>query len=403
MDYKTMKNSKNKTFSVLVPDAESWLSYSVQNCLAYIPGIKMIALSKNTWDPMRFSRRTHQFLSYAESSTNEGKLFAIQDAINRTHPDIVLPVDTQAIRLLSVHRESLQKLAALAPTPPVKAIDMASNKWLLAKWLQEHHIPCPATLLYQPGQAFEQALSKLVFPVLLKPTQQLGDVGIGGRGIEVFNCPDALLQFCHNNTEIEYIVQSYVNGYDMDCSVLCRDGKIQACTIQKGFMAGSGRFDPPAGIDLLYSAEVYDMIETIIKKMNWSGVAHFDLRYDADYHQVKVIEINVRFWGSLFGSFYAGVNFPYLTCLAGLGYDVPQTEFQPLRYVNGEATLTMCYQRLLKKSTYGAFFDRSALEFMAKDPVPKLAGYCFKTYGRLKSACGDSARNSELRNVKNRL
>lgn len=399
IDIKIMKNLKNKVFSVLLPDGESWLSYSVQSCLAHVPGVKTIVLSSNALDPLRFSRYTQQFFSHPQQSDAE-KLQAIDDTLNRTNIDIVLPVDTKTIRLLSAHKTAIKAKTALAPLPTVDAIDTAANKWLLAQWLQKHDIPCPTTLLYQPNQTFEQALKALRFPVLIKPTQQVGDVGIGGRGIQIFDQPSALLTFCQANTTVEYIVQPFIKGYDIDCSVLCQDGVIEAYTIQKGFMSGRGRFDPPAGIDLLHDTGVYAVVQQLVAKMNWTGIAHFDLRYDEEDQQVKVIEINARFWGSLSGSFYAGVNFPYLTCLAGLGLDIPKTEFQPLRYVNGGAALKLMSQRFLRQKNQTGYFDNSALDFMSKNPLPKAIEYGVKVGGKLMANFSTKTQSTNFMKTK---
>ncbi|SJM89514.1 putative Carbamoylphosphate synthase large subunit [Crenothrix polyspora] len=400
-----MKNSKEKeTFSVLIPDGESWLSYSVQSCLAQIPGVEVIVLSNNTLDPMRFSRHTRQFYSYDQNvDDGQAKLAAIYDTLKRTKVDVVLPIDTQTMRLLSEHKASVQALTAIAPIPDVEAIDIASNKWLLAKWLQEHQLPCPATLLYRADKKFEQALQTLSFPVLLKPTQQVGDVGIGGRGIHIFDHPAALIEFCKDNATVEYVVQPFINGYDIDCSVLCQDGKIEAYTIQKGFMGGRGRFDPPAGIDLLHDDQTYDVINALVAKMNWTGIAHFDLRYDEQDQQVKVIEINARFWGSLLGSLCAGVNFPYVACLAGLGRAIPKTSFRPLRYVNGGAAAKIRYQQCIGKKPAGVYFDHSALDFMMKDPWPKVVSYCFKAYSKAVSKLNGGTRGASLYESKNKI
>jgi predicted ATP-grasp superfamily ATP-dependent carboligase len=381
-----MKNSKKKIFSVLIPDGESWLAYSVQSCLAQVPGIELNVLSNNAKDPMRFSRYTREFLSYScKGNDDETKLTAIYDAVKKTQADIVLPVDTQTIRLLSAHSASLQSIAALALVPTVEAIDIAANKWLLAEWLKEHQIACPVTILYRPGPAFEQELSTLTFPVLLKPTQQIGDLGIGGRGIKIFDTPSELLEFCNENIMIEYIVQAFIKGYDMCCSVLCREGKIEAYTIQKGFMASHVRFKPDVGTDFIDNTDAYDVIKNLVAKMNWTGVANFDLRYDEEDQQVKVLEINPRFWGSLLGSFCAGVNFPYLSCLAGLGQTIPKTDFKPIRYVTGEAAAAILYQRFIGHKTKAMYYDNSALNFIAKDPMPKLVESGFKGYAKLMS------------------
>jgi predicted ATP-grasp superfamily ATP-dependent carboligase len=378
-----MKSKAENVFSVLIPDGESWLAYSVQSCLANIPGVKISVLSNNAWDPMRFSRYTEQFFSYPQAD-DEAKLAAIHDTAQRANIDIVLPVDTQTIRLLSAHNESSFLNAAISLVPKLDAMDIAANKWLLAQWLQAHHIPCPVTILCRPDLAFEQELAALRFPVLLKPIQQIGDdIGVGGRGIHIFEQPAALLEFYQQNTHIEYIVQSFINGYDMGCNVLCRAGKIEAYSIQKGFMASHIRFAPAAGIDFIENTGAYAVVSELVAKLKWTGVANFDLRYDEDDQQVKVIEINPRFWGSLLGSFCAGVNFPYLSCLAGLGLDIPEAVFHPMRYVNtGTAAKLLC-QGVMHSKSQAYYFDNSALEFVIRDPLPKAWGFVTKAYAKI--------------------
>lgn len=119
-----------------------------------------------------------------------------------------------------------------------------TNKWLLAEWLKKEDIPCPPTVLYQNNKEFEQCLHAMIFPVLVKPTK-----GANGQGVVIFENPLALLNFFKEQVySEEFIIQSFIRGYDVDCSVLCQEGKILAYTIQKGFMEGAKRFGPPAGI-----------------------------------------------------------------------------------------------------------------------------------------------------------
>lgn len=389
MGHVAMKNSKNKVLKVLIPDGESWLAYSVQSCLAQIPDIKVVVLSNNAWDSMRFSRYTHQFFSYVQGEDDKAKLEAVYDTVKRAQIDIVLPVDNDSIRLLSLHKKSLLEITALAPVPDVELIDIAANKWLLAEWLQQHDIPCPTTILYRLDQDFEKELDALTFPVLLKPTQQLGDsVGVGGRGICIFNNRSELLAFRKENTVGQYIIQSFINGYDLGCNVLCREGKIEAYTIQKGFMASNVRFEPAVGIDFIDNTEAYNVVSDLVSKLNWTGVANFDLRYDEQDQQIKVIEINPRFWGSLLGSFCAGVNFPYLACLAGLDQDCTKINYKSIRYVNGGAAINLLRQRFIQQRYRESIFDSSALEFMLKDPFPKIFAYGFRVWTKMLSILG---------------
>jgi hypothetical protein len=103
------------------------------------------------------------------------------------------------------------------------------------------------------------------------------------------------------------------------------------------------------------------------------------------------------------GSLCAGVNFPYLTCLAGLGHAIPKTSFRPLRYVNGGAAAKIRYQQCIGKKPAGIYFDNSALDFMMKDPLPKVISYCFKAYSKAISKLNGSTGGALLYELKNKI
>jgi predicted ATP-grasp superfamily ATP-dependent carboligase len=388
------KHMPRENFTVLIPDGESWLSYSVQSCLAQIPGVSVVVLSNSQLEPMRFSKHTAKFYSYTTSNNSElEKLAAIYKVVKKGGIDLILPVDTKTMRLLAAQGQHIKALVQIAPLPEAHAIDVATNKWRLVEWLRQHQLPGPTTLLYQPNAQFAQALANLSFPVLLKPLEQIGEMGIGGRGIQIFDHPEQLLDYCNQNDQ-PYIVQPFIKGYDIDCSVLCINGKVVAHTEQKGFIS-AGSFAPAAGIDLVANAQAYRLVTDVVAKMNWTGVAHFDLRYDEQDQQIKVIEINARFWGSLLGSLCAGVNFPYLTCLLGLGRELPAPKLRPIRYVNGSAAVKLFIKRITGQGTIT--YDYSALDFMWQDPLPKVVAYAYKLCNKIANICKFSDRNAYVK------
>lgn len=355
-------------FSVLIPDGESSHALPVLRCLGQLKNIRIIILSDNTRAPIRFSRHTGQFFSYANKEGNAGRLAAIIKIAEQTKPDIILPVDEPTIRLFAGYKEALSKIAPLAPIPDCNSFDIAADKWLLAEWLRTHNISHPRTILYQNEDVSHEALSGMSFPVLLKPRH-----GSAGIGIEYFDNPLALNRYCKERIlPEEYIVQSFTKGYDIDCSVICKEGEILAYTIQKGFMNGTYRFSIPAGIEFVEDESAYGIVAGLVKRFNWSGIIHIDLRYDEQDQQIKVIEMNPRFWGSLLASTFAGVNFPYLACLAGLNRKLPEIIIHHKRVVHPKATLSLLAKRLIPRKQKNLHFDHTIMEFILKDPMPAI-------------------------------
>jgi predicted ATP-grasp superfamily ATP-dependent carboligase len=120
----------------------------------------------------------------------------------------------------------------------------------------------------------------------------------------------------------------------------------------------------------------------MVNEFNWSGIIHIDLRYDEYDKQIKVIEMNPRFWGSLPASFFAGVNFPYIACLAGLNLDLPEIVIQHKRVIHPKATISLLAKRLTDKKQKKMHFDNSIIEFLLKDPLPLIYSEFSKIYNK---------------------
>ncbi len=371
---------QNETFSVLIPDGEATYALSVLRCLSKNKNVKKHILSNDAWSPVRFSRYANSFTSYNKKCTPDQKIEIICDTIKKYNIDVVLPVDCSTISLLSQNRHIISPIAKLALLPDIKDINIALDKWLLAQWMDANDVRCPATHLYDAAVDYNNH-SSLKFPVLLKPTK-----GSGGVGILVFDKPGTLQSFSNQNkSSEEYIIQSFINGFDIDCSVLCRNGEILAYTIQKGIMYSKSKISWPSGIDFFHHEETYNVVEDLIKKMSWSGVVHIDLRYDADSKKINVIEMNPRFWATVSASLFAGVNFPYVACVAALNREICKPVIKPGRVVRSGAAFKITTKKLLSRNNKDLYFDHTFLEFALKDPLPNLIGETGKLVNRFSN------------------
>lgn len=60
----------------------------------------------------------------------------------------------------------------------------------------------------------------------------------------------------------------------------------------------------------------------ILDHVNWHGVAMVEFKLDERTNKPVLIEVNPRFWGSVYQAIAAGVNFPYLLYEMALYGDV---------------------------------------------------------------------------------
>jgi predicted ATP-grasp superfamily ATP-dependent carboligase len=320
-------------FSALVLDGERGFARLVVECLA-AAGVPAHVLALGAWSPTRFSRRRASFHA-RESAGEEDHLEAIRRAVARSGADVVLAVKEETVQLLAAHPGALPETVRAGLVPPVEAFDLVVDKGRLAAFLAERGIPHPATLPCSGDDAFEEAVADLVFPLLLKPVRG-GDSG----NIRRFETRAALRAFFRTKVYPRgtFIVQHFVPGFDIDCSVLCREGEVLAHTIQKGLIPRRRPFAPAAGIVFVEHEGVLAVVRRLMRALQWSGVAHVDLRCDPE-GRVWVIEVNPRYWGSLLGSLAAGVNFPLLACRSALGRPFAPPAYRPVRYVTAGAAL----------------------------------------------------------------
>lgn len=352
--------------SVIIPDGEFLFTLSVVRCLGRERHRTLVCAS-DRFAPARFSRFSQQFVFLNPALSEAALLEALFDVVAKTHADVLLPVG-RMLPFIIGHEPALRSAIAVAPIPSTAAFEVVRDKWRLAAFCQRHGLAHPQTIHFDGDPSFRERLAALPFPALLKPAR-----ASYGRGIKYFESPGDLLRAVESSPlDRECIVQSFVPGYDVDCNVLCIDGAVRACTIQRGIVRGHGRFKPPVGIDFVENDVVRAEAQRALAALGWTGIAHIDMRFDPDEGRAWILEINPRYWASLLGSLVAGVNFPHLACMAAAGATVEQEAFRGARYVAGRSALLAIGAGLMHDARIGARFRETSLSFVAADPAPEI-------------------------------
>lgn len=366
------------TISVLMPDTEGELGIKVLRCLSVVPHLKVFSLSREKWNSARLSRHHSGFFSHTVDTFDTRRLEVILEHTQRLKPDALLPIDQPTIRLLSEHRDVFRGLVALPPLPDLKSMEIAENKWRLTDVLEREGIPYPKTVHVNPQAWREIDFNALTYPVLTKPVE-----GAGGTGIQFFDTPQSLEAYFQQTTDPgDIIIQSFIRGYDLGCSVLCENGEVKAYTIQKGVIPGDKRFEPPSTVAFIQDEQVIRNVQKMMRALNWSGVANIDHRYDEDAKDAKILEINPRFWGSVLGSVVAGINFPYLMVQRALKQEIPAQSYRLFRYAKPEKTPKLLFKKYFRGDDTLRSITDSGLPYTLLDPGPELIKYFNKVVER---------------------
>lgn len=359
-------NMNETNFSVLIPDGETHILTEVIYSLSQIKGLKLYVMSNKRNISLRYSRHIRNFSFYPKTLNEMEWIAHINKELDTHEIDVIMPIYEHGIRTLTKYKQQLSQPERLVSLPQLEAFDIANNKGLLASLLKDHKIPRPYTIPIHTAVRIDY--ESLFFPVIVKKVDGVG----GGRDVHLFKSKSKIDRFLKNKPEGDYILQEYIEGYDVDCSVLCNEGVILAYTMQKGTMYGRNKFVPQLSLKFLFEKELLDIVTKLIKTLNWSGVAHIDLRYDSKDQKFKVIEINPRFWATVDASCMAGVNFPYLLCLHNLNNVFETPQYDHIKYLSLRGLVTRLRKLEVSKLNVLLVWRHTPLRFALKDPIPAL-------------------------------
>ncbi len=364
----------NKNISVLIPDGESHLLFYILSCLTEVKDIEIHVMSNNQRDAMRYSHHLKSFIYYPKVSREEDWISKINTVVAQNEIDVILPIFEKGIRTLIAHKNKIASPQKLVNLPPLNSFDNAVDKWELKKHLAKYKLPYPKSQIIDHNTDIQNL--KLSFPLIGKPTKGFG----GGMEVFLFNDIDGLSSYLKNpNIPKTYLLQEYLEGDDYCCNVLCKNGEILAFTIQKGILWGNKKLGPQLGYEFQMNNEVYTLVQQLMRSLKWSGIACVDLRLDCKTGTYFIIEINARFWSSLLGSLFAGVNFPHLLVLETLGQPIPEQTFKFNRSVNLKGILPLFKKEPRIFLNIHFLWYNTPLKYAIKDPLPMIIKYVTRT------------------------
>lgn len=282
--------------SALVIDGESPLAIKVLWCLAGRQDLQIHLLSSDPVSLLRYSRGVKRFLSG----------ISLAEAVQTTDAQLLIACGMPGTEFLIREGSSFPNVR-LMQHPALASFLTAKDKWTFHLAARDCGAQSPDT-----WQADHAAMpDNPPFPLLFKPRENSG-----GEGIFRVNNSAELEAGLRSPlvTPAAYIVQEFVDGRDFGCSAFCQAGRILASTIQANLPNHREGFRPAANIRFCTHDGVLVEASKILRHLNWTGVVNFDLRVRHSDGQAFLVDMNPRFWGSIYGSLRAGVDFVGLNC-----------------------------------------------------------------------------------------
>ncbi len=202
-------------------------------------------------------------------------------------------------------------------TPLPENYETSIDKKRLGELALTVNIPYPKSFEVNSEHA-EEISHDLPYPIILKPRHSVSwfDGKAYKSTAQVLNHREEFVRAfleLKSKTKENPLVQEKLDGDEFGVSLLSKDGVIFALFAHKR-LRSVRKFGGASSLreSMQLSEEMKDLAKRLAEKLSWSGVMMIELKQDKKTGRLFLIEINARFWGSLFLAIKSGVDFPYL-------------------------------------------------------------------------------------------
>lgn len=249
---------------------------------------------------------------------------SIATIVARRRIELLLPVTEIAATLLGEHRDRIPRECAL-PLPATTSLRIANDKARVLEMAKRLGVPVPETRLV--ATADQSARMAFRYPVVIKPSRSR--VATASRwvsgGVE-YAADEADLRLRLSRLPREHfpvLLQERIQGAGVGVFACYQQGRPCAWFSHRRL-----REKPPSGgVSVLCESVALDPVsvahaERLLSALEWHGIAMVEFKRSDRDGELKLMEINGRFWGSLQLAIDAGLDFPALVARIAAGQSI---------------------------------------------------------------------------------
>ncbi len=226
--------------------------------------------------------------------------------IKKHHYDCLFPMEEETLLLIAKYQSEISKHTYLL-IPELEKIEFVRDKGKLIRFAETHGIPVPKTY-----PSFSSPPPSFPIPAVIKPR-----VSSGSFGILYVKKREELHPF-YQKVHERYpfpLIQEYIpdGGGTFGLSALFDEtSKVKAAFVHKKLRMYPVQGGPSTLRESVNHPQIMDIGLSLLKALNWVGVAMVEFKVDPRDGLPKLMEVNPRFWGSLQLAILSGIDFPYL-------------------------------------------------------------------------------------------
>ncbi len=269
-------------------------------------GCEITTLNTTRWDVGYASKYPKHKLMDPETRYDMDALKQVLDReILSDRYDVVFPMLEPATEVLWQNKEIYQKHIKYAMADE-EGFYKAFDKQLTMELCMKNGINCPVTKM--DDESMDHFLSKVKFPLILKPR-----VGSGSRGIHKVDSKEELDKLIGSG-EIktdEYVIQEFIRSgetHRVSYTFIDNDNETKTSILAKSTRPYPLGIGTNSMFESCKMPEIALQAEKLLKLMNWHGYASVCFIEGDEDHIPKVMEINGRISASLKVSYCCGAH-----------------------------------------------------------------------------------------------
>lgn len=299
--------------SVLVTNASSPKGLVVTRSLGK-KGIEVTTTDHVRFSPTFFSKysKSH-FLTPSPKNNRIEFVDMILKNVKQRKIDVLMPVNSTETLLISKYKDKFTPYTKV-PFENYNKMVQLNDKNEVMKIASELDIRIPKTYNLDDTADIKKFSESIEFPVVIKLRNATGSIGVS----YVYSADEFVLKYKRtiqkfNLAASDYpIVQEYIPGIGYGVSMLFNQGDIRAIFTHKRLREYPITGGPSTFRESVRHPKMEKVAQKLLEHIGWHGIAMVEFKLDERTNKPVLIEINPRFWGSIYLAVAAGVDFPYL-------------------------------------------------------------------------------------------
>ncbi|MDE7244526.1 MAG: ATP-grasp domain-containing protein [Oscillospiraceae bacterium] len=227
----------------------------------------------------------------------------------------LLPVGAASLSMLADRTEEFSAISGLC-IPARRQLDLLNSKSGLSELAARLQIPVPESFRVRGNETIQEFSARIPLPCVIKPVcgEKLG-LPAESRYIIARTPAEAGAAYQHFLTLAKEppVVQAWLSGGGLGCSVLAQDGKVQAVISHRRLREYPLSGGPSTCCRCENRPDLLELVSRIVSEIRLTGLSMFEFKEDSQ-GRPYLLEANPRIWGTFPLTRAAHSNIPLLWC-----------------------------------------------------------------------------------------